>query len=111
MPTGIGVINEQIKAELKLLQPAVEAFLKNPELPTWVPPDNGMPDIHDFLAGLQMPMYRNKKPSLLLHDLNACDGEAITKIFGTDTPVYVFITSPNVLLKQLQVYLQHIRIR
>jgi hypothetical protein len=91
--SGIDVINEQIEAELKLLQPVVEAFLKNPELPTWVPPDNGMPNIYDFLAGLQIPMYRNHKPSLLLHGLGTCDGEEITKIFGTVKPVYVFITS------------------
>ncbi|KAF8638164.1 hypothetical protein AX14_010217 [Amanita brunnescens Koide BX004] len=55
---NIDAINEEIKAELKLLQPIVEAFLKNPELPIWVPPQHAMRDIQKFITDL-IPTYGN----------------------------------------------------
>ncbi|KAF8622267.1 hypothetical protein AX15_007143 [Amanita polypyramis BW_CC] len=87
--------DQQIQEELKLLQPSVEAFLNAPELPTWDPPDNFLSDIKKFIKGLQIPTYRNGKPSLLFHKLDECDDKDITKIFGADTHVYVIITALN----------------
>ncbi|KAF8352174.1 hypothetical protein F5887DRAFT_1093219 [Amanita rubescens] len=52
-----GTIDKQVQAELKLLRPAVEAFLKAPELPIWDPPDNFASDIKKFITGLQIPTY------------------------------------------------------
>ena len=61
---NINVIDEEIQEELKSLQPVVEAFLKNPELPIWVPPQHAMPDIQEFITELGIPTYPNGKPSL-----------------------------------------------
>ena len=90
-----GTIDKQIQAELKLLRPAVEAFLKAPELPTWDPPDNFAPDIKKFIKGLQIPTYRNGRPSLLFHKLDECGNEEITKIFGANTDMYVIMIALN----------------
>ncbi|KAK2464549.1 hypothetical protein APHAL10511_003407 [Amanita phalloides] len=89
----INVINRQIHAELMSLQSVVEAFLKNPELPTWVPPENATPSVHTFITGLRIPTYRNRKPSLLFHNLNTCNATEIKKIFGAVTHMCICNTS------------------
>jgi hypothetical protein len=43
---------EVIDKELKSLRGVVETFLKNPEPPTWVPPDYVTPSNREFLANL-----------------------------------------------------------
>ena len=90
-----GTIDKQIQEELKLLRPAVEAFLKAPELPTWDPPDNFASEVKIFIKGLQIPTYRNGKPSLLFHKLDEYDDKEITRIFRTDAHMYVIITALN----------------
>ncbi len=94
---NIDDIDDVIREELKLLQPVVEAFLGNPELPFWVPPQHTMPDIQKFIMELRVPTYPNGKPSLLLHDLDKCDGKKIQEAFGGPTPLYVVTTSLNFL--------------
>ncbi|KAF8341836.1 hypothetical protein F5887DRAFT_1062436 [Amanita rubescens] len=86
-------INEEIGEELKSLQPAVEAFLKNPELPIWAPPQHTMPDIHKFITELRISTYPNGKPSLLLHGLDKCDGKKIQGVFEGATPLCICNTS------------------
>ncbi|KAF8625763.1 hypothetical protein AX14_011547 [Amanita brunnescens Koide BX004] len=68
--------NKEIEEELELLQPEIEAFLKNPERPIWVP-QHTMPEIQKFIMEHRIPTYPNGKPSLLLHDLDKCDGKKI----------------------------------
>ena len=94
---NIDDIKEKIKEELKLLQPAVKLFLINPELLIWVPPQFAWPDIQEFLKKLQIPIYPNHQPSLLLHGLNKCDGQKIKEVLGDVTPVYVVLTFLNFL--------------
>jgi hypothetical protein len=102
---------EVIDKELESLRGVVETFLKNPEPPTWVPPDYVTPSNREFLTNLRIPCYRNGNPSLLFHDLDVCDGNEIEKIFERGAPLYVVI---NCALHSshhgLQVHLQHIRI-
>ena len=90
-------IDEKIEQELISLRPAVELFLKNPELPIWVPPPFATPDIQEFIMKLRIPTYPNCKPSLLLHGLDKCDGQKIKEVFDDVTPMYVVITSLNFL--------------
>ncbi|KAF8343670.1 hypothetical protein F5887DRAFT_1134740 [Amanita rubescens] len=89
MAQAIDEIDERIQAMLKSCQPAIEAFLKNPELPTWAPPDHATPNVHEFITSLQIPSYSTRNPSLLFHDLEKCDEEEITKIFGADTHMLI----------------------
>jgi hypothetical protein len=95
-----------------LLREAVERFLKNPELPIWVPPDHVPSNAREFLLGLRIPTYRNGNPSLLFHDLDnldAFDGQEMDKLFGRDTALYVvyyvlgtfFITTAGVFVTRL----------
>lgn len=86
-------IEEKVKAELLILEPAVRSFLNNPELPAWVPPQFTVPDYQEFLAKLQIPMYRNHQPSLLLHGLDKCDGQKIKEAFDNETPICIVNTS------------------
>jgi len=95
------VVNEEIEEELKSLRPAVEAFLKNPESPIWIPPQHTMPDIQKFITELRIPTYPNRNPSLLLHGLDKCDGQKIKEVFDDGTPMYVVITSLNFLSRTI----------
>lgn len=90
-------IDEKIEKELMSLQPAVELFLKNPELPIWVPPQFATPDVQEFIMKLRIPSYPNHKPSLLLHGLDKCDGQKIKDVFDDATPMYVVLTFLNFL--------------
>ena len=56
-----------------------------------------MPDIQEFIMKLRIPTYPNRKPSLLLHGLDKCDGQKIKEVFDDFTPMYVVITSLNFL--------------
>jgi hypothetical protein len=87
----INKIDEKIDKELKLLQRKLEIFLKNPDRPLWVPAD--YVTLHrDFLTNLRLPTYRNGRPSLLFHDLEACDDDGIKKVFGAGIQaLYVII--------------------
>ncbi|KAF8224450.1 hypothetical protein L208DRAFT_1461528 [Tricholoma matsutake] len=78
----IEAIDKEIKKELKLLCEVIETFLKNPEPPTWVPPNYVMPSNHKYLTNLRIPSYRNGNPSLLLHNLDVCGGNEIEELFG-----------------------------
>ncbi|KAF8338586.1 hypothetical protein F5887DRAFT_1236729 [Amanita rubescens] len=98
-------INEEIGEELKSLQPAVEAFLKNPELPIWAPPQHTMPDIHKFITELRIPTYPNGKPSLLLHGLDKCDGKKIKGVFEGATPLCICNTSGSGKTRRIMVAL------
>ena len=86
---GIDIIDRRVKKELQSLRVEVEAFLKNPEAPTWNPPEWPTHDVQQFLTNLQLPCYANGHPSLLLHDLDACDGDEIKKLFGSAQRMYV----------------------
>jgi hypothetical protein len=69
----------------------VETFLKNPEPPTWIPPDYVTSSDRDFLTSLRIPSYRNGNPSLLFHNLDVCDDKEIEMIFGPGAHQYVVI--------------------
>jgi hypothetical protein len=88
---NLKAIDEEIDKELKSLRGVVETFLKNPEPPTWVPPDYVTPSNREFLTSLRIPSYSNGNPSLLFHDLDVCDGNEIEKIFEYGTPLYVLV--------------------
>jgi hypothetical protein len=75
-----GTIDSLIEEECKSLQVVVEKFLENPEPPTWHPPPFATD--YEFLASLRLPTHRNGDPCLLFHDLNACDGAEIERMFG-----------------------------
>jgi hypothetical protein len=98
---NIDTTDEKIEKELISLQPAVEAFLKDPELPIWAPPRFATPNIQRFITELQIPTYPNRKPSLLLHNLDNCDGQKIKEVFDDVTPMYVVITSLNFLSRTI----------
>jgi hypothetical protein len=85
----INIIDQWIKEELQSLHVVVEEFIANPEPPIWVPPDNATPSNREFLTNLQIPRYRNGKPSLLLHDLYACNIDGIKKHFGSTDHLFV----------------------
>ncbi|KIM47458.1 hypothetical protein M413DRAFT_200359 [Hebeloma cylindrosporum] len=81
----IEVIDKRIHKELESLGGVVEAFLRNPEPPVWVPPDYVTADNREFLTNLQLPSYGNGKPSLLFHNLDKCDRIEIEKMLGPGT--------------------------
>jgi hypothetical protein len=56
---GIEEIDEKINKELDSLRGMVETFLKNPEPPTWIPPDSVTLSNREFLINLRIPSYRN----------------------------------------------------
>ena len=80
----IDVINAKINKELESLRNVIEAFLKAPEPPTWIPPENA--SHYEFLKNLQIPSYANGKPSLLFHNLDVCDDAEIEKMFAPPAP-------------------------
>jgi hypothetical protein len=88
---GIEEIDKEINKELDLLRGMVETFLKNPEPPTWIPPNNVTANNREFLTNLRIPSYHNGNPSLLFHNLDVCDEKEIEKIFGRGTHQYVII--------------------
>jgi len=102
------IIEEKIKKELDLLSGELKTFLKNPDPPTWVPTDYVALN-REFLTNLRLPTYRNGNPSLLFHDLDACDDDEIKKIFGVSSlsqTLYAIITCPsNPSHHGMQVYL------
>jgi hypothetical protein len=107
----IKVIDKKIDKELKSLHGVLKTFLKNPEPPTWVPPNYVTPSNREFLTSLRIPCYDNGNPSLLFHDLDVCDDNEIEKIFGRGTSLYVVIhCALNPSYHGLQLHLQHIRI-
>jgi len=67
-----------------------------------------MPDMQKFIAELRIPTYPNGKPSLLLHDLDKCDGKKIQEVFGSATTTYVITTSLNFLLHTIAGILTHL---
>jgi hypothetical protein len=69
----------------------ITTFLKNPEPPTWVPPDYVTLSNRKFLESLEIPCYDNGNPSLLFHDLHVCDNDEIKEIFGSHEHLYVVI--------------------
>ena len=85
----ISVIEERIEKESQSLRVVVEEFITNPEPPIWAPPNNATPSDREFFTDLQIPTYRNGEPSLLLHDLNACNVDEITKHFGSSQHLFV----------------------
>jgi hypothetical protein len=87
----IEVIDAQIDEELNSLRGVIMTFLKNPEPPTWVPPNYVTPSNREFLTSLRIPCYDNGNPSLLFHDLDVCDYDEIEKIFGRGTSLHVVI--------------------
>ncbi|KAF8223312.1 hypothetical protein L208DRAFT_1426082 [Tricholoma matsutake] len=78
----IEAIDKEIEKELKSLCEVIETFLKNPEPSTWVPPNYVTPSNREYLTNLRIPSYRNGQPSLLLHNLDVCDGNEIEEMFG-----------------------------
>ena len=88
---GIEIIDEKINEELKSLRVMVEMFLKSPEPPTWIPPDDVTSSDRDFLTNLRLPTYRNGNPSLLFHNLDVYDDKEIKMIFGPGQHQYVVI--------------------
>jgi hypothetical protein len=89
----IEIIDKKIKEELDSLRGMVETFLKNPEPPTWNPPDSVTPSEREFLTNLRIPCYRFGIPSLLFHNLDVCDSKEIETIFGSSAHQYVVINS------------------
>jgi hypothetical protein len=109
---GIDVIDLRLKQELQSLRAEIEAFLKNPEPHTWDPPDCPTRSEKEFLQNLHLPCDRSGRPSLLLHDLDACDGDEIEKLFEPDQHMYVVIMCAlNPSHHRLQGHLQHLWIR
>jgi hypothetical protein len=87
----IEIIDQKIKEELDSLRGMVETFLKNPEPPTWNPPDSVTPSEREFLTNLRIPSYRSGNPSLLFHNLDVCDSKEIETKFGPSAHQYVVI--------------------
>jgi hypothetical protein len=112
----IEIIDEKINQELDSLRGMVETFLKNPEPPTWIPPESATPSNREFLTNLQIPSYRNGAPSLLFHNLDEYNDKEIEMVFGPgDRRQYVVIdcalnTSHSTRTNK-RVYLQHIWVR
>ena len=86
---GIDQIDKLIGKESKSLSDVIEAFLRSPEPPSWIPPSYATPSNQEFLRNLRIPAYLNGCPSLLFHDLNVCDSNEIEGIFGQRRHVYV----------------------
>jgi hypothetical protein len=87
----------------------VETFLKNPEPPTWNPPDYVTPTEREFLTNLRIPSYIYGNPSLLFHNLDLCDAKEIEMIFGSSAHQYVIINCASEdFFTYKQVHLQHI---
>ena len=82
------MIGQLIKMKLQSLRVVVEEFITNPEPPIWVPPNNATPSNRKFLINLQIPSY-NDRPSLLLHELHACNVDEIKKHFGGTDRLFV----------------------
>ena len=82
----IDTINVKINKELEWLHNTIETFLKNPEPPAWIPPNNASSADCEFLNTLRIPAYANGKPSLLFHNLDVCDHEEVEKIFKPPAP-------------------------
>ena len=102
----INIIEKNINKELEFLRGKLETFLKNPGPLPWVPPDYVVLN-REFLTNLRLATYHNGNPSLLFHDLDACDDDEIRKIFGVDDqPLCAIITCPsNPSHHAMQVYL------
>jgi hypothetical protein len=85
---GIDEVDRLINKESSLLCDMVEAFIKSPEPPDWIPPISN----HEFLRNLRIPSYLNNSPNLLFHDLAVCNSDEIEEIFGQRRHVYVVIS-------------------
>jgi hypothetical protein len=88
---GIEEIDKEINKELDSLRGMVETFLKNPEPPTWIPPNSATPSNREFLTNLRIPSYHNGNPSLLFHNFDVCNDKEIEEIFGPGAHQYVVI--------------------
>jgi hypothetical protein len=105
----IKTIDEKINDELKKIRGKLETFLKNPEPPTWIPPNSATASNQEFLKARQIPRYSNGDPSLLFHNLDVCDNREIEMIFGPGPHQYVVINCVlNISQHVRQVHLQHI---
>ncbi len=60
----IKALQPHIQQTLDIIRLRIETFLKNPELPDWVPPPTN-PRVSEFLRNLRIPAYRNGFPSLI----------------------------------------------
>ena len=80
---GIDEIDKLIDKEGESLSDEIEAFLKSPEPPRWIPPNCATPSNREFLRNLRIPSYLNGSPSLLFHNLDVCDGNQIEEILRT----------------------------
>ena len=87
----IEAIDKKINEELESLRKVVKIFLKDPEPPTWNPPDFVPLSDRKFITNLRIPSYPNGSPSLLFHNLDECDDREIEMIFGSYAHQYVVI--------------------
>ena len=73
----LDALRPEIQKTLDIIRPEIEIFLRNPELPEWVPPSTA-PEVSEYLQRLQIPAYQNGSPSLLFHNLSS---QAANEIF------------------------------
>jgi hypothetical protein len=105
----IETIKDYISKERNSIAKIINAFLKDPEPSIWIPPEYA--SNREYLASLRLPTYPNGSPSLLLHNLDACDPVQVERLSEGLYPLCVIITcASNHSHHRLQVHLQHIGI-
>ena len=84
-------IDKKIDMLLDSFRGIVKTFLKDPDPPTWIPPESVTSSNRKFLNDLQIPSYPNGAPSILFHKLDEHDDKEIEMIFGPGDRQYVII--------------------
>jgi len=79
-PLNITTVTVRIDEYLKKLRPVIHAFLTNPTMPNWEPPDSVDNETRNFYKDLAIPSF-NDKPSLLLHELGNTPNPNVDALF------------------------------
>jgi hypothetical protein len=84
----IDAVQSEINGVLTSISPQIRSFLQNPELLKWQPPSSITDALTlEFLQKLQIPTYRDGRPSLLFHNLHLGNGLS-EEICGANSHLY-----------------------